>query len=337
MQAKPRPAPGLRVTYSRLRVEEPLGDDVLAAIAFGGNTPCPDDPRCLRVDLEPLAGAGLSEVWRGAGTARVGTTGPIRHVDDGECLAGWIELEEGRCGGLIEASEAAYRSLLQFHAQSPFSHVWRIWNVITAINEGEGDDERYKQFCLGRARAFAAAQATSPGIGYPAASAVGKPTGARTVQVCWLAGRGPGATLENPRQVSAYHYPRRYGPAAPSFSRAMLTPHPMLLISGTASIAGHASLHPGDALAQLDETLANLDGLLRQAHTHAGFGSARLGAESLVKVYLRNISDAAAMESRLRERLGHEVPLLILAADICRSELLLEIEVVQRSAEALSA
>ena len=258
-------------------------------------------------------------------------------MEDGHCLAGWIELEERRFGGLVEASEAAYRGLLRFHAQSPFRHVWRVWNFITAINEGEGDEERYRLFCLGRARALAAAHAASPDIVYPAASAVGKPTGARTLQVCWLAGRNPGETLENPRQVSAYDYPRRYGPAAPSFSRAMLTPHPMLLISGTASIVGHASVHPGDAAAQLEETLANLDGLLRQAHARAGLGSARLGPESLVKVYLRNGTDTAAIESRLRERLGQEVPFLVVAADICRSELLLEIEVVQRGGEALSA
>jgi chorismate lyase / 3-hydroxybenzoate synthase len=337
MRPEPGPTPGLRVTYSRLRTEEALGDEVLAAVVFGGNTTCPDDPRCLRIDLEPLAGAGLSEVWRGAGPARIGTTGPIRHVNDGHCLAGCIELEEKRFGGLVEASEAAYRGLLRFHAQSPFRHVWRVWNFVTAINEGEGDEERYKLFCLGRARAFAAMHATSPDIGYPAASAVGKPRGARTLQVCWLAGRGAGKALENPRQVSAYDYPRQYGPAAPSFSRAMLTPHPMLLISGTASIIGHVSVHPGDAAAQLEETLANLEGLLRQARTRAGFGSARLGPESLVKVYLRNGTDAAAIEIRLREQLGQEVPFVILAADVCRSELLLEIDIVQRSGEALSA
>ena len=256
-------------------------------------------------------------------------------MNDGHCLAGCIELEEKRFGGLVEASEAAYRGLLRFHAQSPFRHVWRVWNFVTAINEGEGE-ERYKLFCLGRARAFAAVHATSPDIGYPAASAVGKPRGARTLQVCWLAGRGAGRALE-PRQVSAYDYPRQYGPAAPSFSRAMLTPHPMLLISGTASIIGHASVHPGDAAAQLEETLANLEGLLRQARKRAGFGSARLGPESLVKVYLRNGTDAAAIEIRLREQLGQEVPFLILAADVCRSELLLEIDIAQRSAETLSA
>jgi chorismate lyase/3-hydroxybenzoate synthase len=310
---------------------------VLAAVVFGSQAPCPADPRCLRIDLEPLAGRGLSEVWRGTGPARIGTTGPIRHVDDGRCLAGWIELEERRFGGLVEASEAAYRGLLRFQAQSPHRHVWRIWNFITDINEGEGDAERYKLFCLGRARAFAAMHATSPDMGYPAASAVGKPRGARTLQVGWLAGRDAGTTLENPRQLSAYEYPRQYGPAAPSFSRATLTPDPLLLISGTASIVGHASVRLGNVAAQLEETLANLENLLRHARARTDFGPAGLGPASLVKVYLRKPTDAAVIESRLRERLGHEVPFLILAADICRSELLLEIEVVQRNCDALSA
>lgn len=330
MANEPGPTPALRATFARLDVTQPLADDVLTAVVFGKDTPCPPDPRCLRIGLEPLTGAGLSEVWRGVGRVRLGTSGPIRFVEDGHCLGGWIDLDEARFGGLEATAEAAYRGLLGFHAASAFHHVWRIWNFVTAINEGHGDEERYKLFSLGRARAFAAAHATSPGIGYPAATAVGKPQGPRTLQVCWIAGRAPGTMLENPRQVAAYHYPRQYGPAAPTFSRAILIPDPALLISGTASIVGHASLHEGDAIAQLEETLANLDVLLRRARAGGHLDSARLGPQSLIKVYLRPGVDAAAIERRLRDRLGHDVPILALAADICRSELLIEIEVVQR-------
>jgi chorismate lyase / 3-hydroxybenzoate synthase len=326
--------PALRATFASLDPTQPLGDDVLTAVVFGNNTPCPSDPRCLRIGLEPLTGAGLCEVWRGVGRVRLGTSGPIRFVEDGHCLAGWIDLDEDRFGGLEATAEAAYRGLLAFHAASPFHYVWRIWNFVTAINEGHGDAERYKLFSLGRARAFAAAQATSPGLAYPAATAVGKPQGPRTLQVCWIAGRAPGTMLENPRQVAAYHYPRRYGPAAPSFSRAMLIPDPALLVSGTASIVGYASLHEGDAIAQLEETLANLDVLLQRARAAGHFSSARLGPESLLKVYLRPGVDAAAIERRLHERLGPDVPTLILAADICRSELLIEIEAVLRTSGA---
>jgi chorismate lyase/3-hydroxybenzoate synthase len=306
----------------------PLGDDVLAVAVFGGDTPCPPDPRCLRIDLEPLAGAGLCEIWRGRGRARVGTAGPIRYVEDGDCFAGWIDVDEDGHGGLVGAAEAAYLSMLGFNAGSPYCHVWRIWNFIAAINEGEGDEERYKLFSLGRARAFAAAHARWPGIGYPAATAVGKPQGTHTLQICWIAGREPGVAVENPRQVSAYHYPRCYGPAAPSFSRAMLVPGPLLMISGTASIVGHASRHPDDPAAQLHETLENLAALLQRACTTGHIQSARLGSDSLLKVYLRNDSDAAMIGRLMRKRLGEDVPILILAADICRSDLLIEIEAI---------
>jgi chorismate lyase/3-hydroxybenzoate synthase len=320
----------LRANYATLDPREPLGADVLTAVVFGADTPCPPDPRCLRVGLEPLAGTARCEVWRGRGPAQIGTAGPIRYVEDGAHFLGWVSLDESRFGGLLEATEAAYLGMLGLHGDSPYRHVWRVWNFVTAINEGDGDDERYRQFCLGRARAFAATRGGSPAIGYPAASAVGKQDGRRSVEVCWFAGREPGTAVENPRQISAYHYPRRYGPAAPSFSRAMVVPGNLLLVSGTASIVGHASMHEGDADAQLRETLVNLDVLLHRAQAAGKLASARPGPDSLIKVYLRHAADAAPVERGLREQLGPDVPILILAADICRSDLLVEIELVHR-------
>jgi chorismate lyase/3-hydroxybenzoate synthase len=327
MPARPRQPGGLRASYATLGIA-PLDEDVLAAAVFGAGSAAPSDPRCLRIDLEPLAGAGLSEVWQGDGRMHIGAAGPVRYVEDGRHLAGWIDLEEAGFHGLEAAAEAAYLGLLQFHATTPYRHIWRIWNFVADINEGAGDDERYKLFCLGRARAFAAVHATLPAIGYPASTAVGKPTDTRSLQICWLAGRDPGVEIENPRQLAAYRYPRCYGPAAPSFSRAMLVPGPLLLVSGTASIIGHESMHPGDAVAQLHETLDNLDSLLRRAAEVAARPVPRLGPDSLLKVYLRRAGDAASVEQFLRARLGDELPLVILAADICREELLLEIEAV---------
>jgi chorismate lyase/3-hydroxybenzoate synthase len=326
MSPHPRQAGGLHASYATLGTT-PLADDVLAAAVFGARSAAPSDPRCLGIDLEPLVGAGLSEVWQGDGRMRIGAAGPIRYVEDGRHLAGWIDLEEAGFHGLEEATEAAYLGLLQFHATTPYHHVWRIWSFVADINEGVGDEERYRQFCLGRARAFAAVHATLPGIGYPAATAVGKPAGARSLQVCWLAGRDPGVEIENPRQLAAYRYPRRYGPAAPSFSRAMLVPG-LLLVSGTASIVGHESMHAGDTIAQLHETLDNLDALLQHAGEVSGRRAPRLGPASLLKVYLRRAEDAAPVVQQLHARLGGELPLVILAADICRDELLLEIEAV---------
>ena len=317
----------LRGTFETLDPSRPLDDNVLTAIVFGSSTSCPADPRTVRIDLEPLAGDCHSEVWRGRGASRIGTARPIRYVENGDVFAGWMSIEESRFGGLLEATETAYLALLRLHAESPYRHLWRTWNFLAEINEGQGDDERYRRFCLGRARAFAATQDHPSMTTYPAASAVGKQGGPHSLQVCWIAGCEAGSTIENPRQVSAYDYPRQYGPAAPRFSRAMVVPGPLHLISGTASIVGHASLHEEDLDAQLRETLMNLDALLERVRPDGRPQSAKLDCNSLVKAYVRHRGDAAAVEKTLRERLGGAVPILILAADICRSELLVEIEV----------
>ena len=314
--------------YTSLPLPKRLDDDVLTALVFGQSTPYSADPRCLRIALEPLNGAPLNEIWRGSGPVRVHTAGPIRYAEDGDHFAGWISLDEGRFDGLAETTEAAYAGLLALHSESPYQHVWRLWNFVTAINEGEGDAERYRQFCLGRARAFAASRVGIPANGYPAASAIGKQHGPRSLQVCWFAGREPGSAVENPRQFSAYHYPRQYGPAAPSFSRATVVPGPIVLVSGTASILGHRSMHPGDLESQLRETLSNLDAVLDRVHTVAPAEDARVGQESLIKVYVRYAEDAPHVERGLRQQLGDRIPIMILAGDICRLDLLLEIEVV---------
>lgn len=95
-----------------------------------------------------------------------------------------------------------------------------------------------------------------------------------------------------------------------------------LLISGTAAVVGHAFFHDGDAGAQLDDTLANLHSPLRQA----GLANPTLGAGSLLKIYLRDAALAASVQARLRERIPSAPRMLMLVGDICRRELLLEID-----------
>lgn len=319
-----------RASYETPTPDHPLGDDVLVAVAFGSQAPCLGDPRRLHIDLAPLASAACVEVWRGISPVRFGTAGNVRYAEDGRHCAGWLSIEEEAVGSLADATEAAYRSLLRFQADSPYRHVWRMWNYVADINAGEGDEERYRQFCLGRARAFAAETADAPAIGYPAASAVGKRDSARTLEVCWIASRSPGITVENPRQVSAYAYPREYGPASPSFSRATVTPHRLLLVSGTASIVGHASMHAGNLAAQIEETFRNIDALAERSIAERLIRPSPLNRDSIVKAYLRDASEAAGVVRAIRRRLGPAVPVLLLAADICRSDLLIEIEVVHQ-------
>jgi len=62
-------------------------------------------------------------------------------------------------------------------------------------------------------------------------------------------------------------YGRQYGPQPPSFARASppTDSRMPLLLSGTASVVGHATLHAGSIAAQVDETFANFDALIAAA------------------------------------------------------------------------
>ena len=314
--------PRLKVGYSQadaaLLLSQP---DTLAVIGFGPRAPAgsePDDPRWLRVGLE-VVGESACEVWRGHGPVETGRSGDVRWSADGDYGFVAIEVEEAAHAGLCAAAEYAYRALIAFLHASATPHVLRLWNYFDAINLGEGDDERYRRFCVGRARGMADTWQDS----YPAATAIGRRDGKRLLQVYALAARTPGVAVENPRQVNAWCYPREYGPTPPTFARGMVTPAAQLLISGTAAVVGSASQHEDDVAAQLDETLANLASLIRAARVGP---ASELGAGSVLKAYVRDRGDAALLLERLRSHAPDLDGLLLLEGEICRRELLTEID-----------
>lgn len=219
------------------------------------------------------------------------------------------------------ATEALYRRIFQCLEKQQFRHLLRVWNFLPGINEGAGDSERYKAFCAGRARAFDDCPLAQGQ--YPAATAIGTRTG-NLLNVYFLAACTPGRRVENPRQTSAPDYPRRYGPRSPRFARATAWPQKqpgVLLASGTASIVGHETRHLGDSNGQLEEIWRNLEAL-RQ---HSGATQ-----PTAMRVYLRHASDLAIARDFLTERLPTTASAIYLQADICRPELILEIEATYR-------
>ncbi len=314
--------PRVRVEHAHAHASELLHDrHTLAVIGFGAKAALSDDPRCTRVALEPLHSPAPLEVWRTTRTVSCDRTGLVCWASDNDYSFASIELDEAEYGGIAAATREAYRLMLSWCRSSPTPHLLRIWNYIDAINLGNGDDERYRQFCSGRAAGM-----TPPSdLVYPAATAIGVRNGRRRLQICWLAARGPGSPWENPRQVSAWQYPRQYGPDAPGFARGMRAPvnDGQLYVSGTAAVVGHASHHVGDIRAQVSETLANLDALLGAAGLAA---AARYATSSVWRVYVRHTDDAGIVECRVRERLGNDAGVLLINGDICRTELLVEID-----------
>jgi len=141
-----------------------------------------------------------------------------------------------------------------------------------------------------------------------------------------LASKNAALHIENPRQKSAYEYPRQYGPASPSFARASLASWGIgtqLYVSGTASIVGHESYYPNDLELQLQTTFDNIDLLLQNSADSAGF----VGTPSmtLLKVYVRYPSDYPLVSRMVGERFPG-VPAIYVEAEVCRRELLVEID-----------
>lgn len=309
----------IRVAYQPLTGPEPLPADVLAAVRFGtpqGGQHTGTAPLTIDVGLDPLHGPPVAELWFANGPVRTGQAGMVRYAYDDHYLFAVIEQDE-RAHGILSTAESVYAAMREFQQQSAFPHLLRMWNYLDAINEGEGDLERYRQFCVGRVRGLGTVS-----HGYPSATAIGRQRADHNLQVFWLAGKAAGTAVENPRQVSAYHYPRVHGPVSPSFSRALIAPDRTVLISGTASIVGHVSQHHDDAMEQLEETVRNLTAF--NAHTSRRDTSA---SKDLLKVYVRDPVLTAPIAARLRQ-LYPNSEVLFVAADVCRRELLVEIEAV---------
>lgn len=318
------PCPYRLRAASAAELAAPLAPTVLCAFAYGAeDVPRSDDPRRVPVALPLLHGGRAGEIWESATPVRHGRDGALGYAENGAVLMLHLTLP---AAGLDPEPGAAqlYAELLRETAARGYPHLLRIWNYLDDINAGDGDAERYRQFCAGRHRALS----LDPGFEQrlPAASAIGTRGGGLSIVA--LAMKRPGIQIENPRQLSAFRYPRVYGVRSPSFARATLVPWAdgaQLLVSGTASIVGHATAHAGDAPAQLRQTAANLDALLTQP------ALARLGtfAPELYTLYLRHADDLPALLPLLPELFGG-APLQVLGGDICRRELLLEVEAVYR-------
>lgn len=332
-------APALRVEHVQADALALLrAPDVLAVLGAALGLPALEaatngdaarDPRGFDLGLRPLV--DIASPWRQVLRSRR----PVerRWVDgqpvatDGDYLFTSLAIDAGL--PLAEATRAAYVGLLQRVHAAGFQHLVRIWNYLPDINGGgEGDAEHYRQFCLGRFEAFAnVGRAPS----YPAASALGLHGGSARVAV--LASRLPAMPVENPKQVSAFRYPRQYGPASPSFSRASMlrtTEGELLLVSGTAAITGHASMHIGDAAAQLRASLANIEIVVaaaegpREVFSVASTGSAPPQAQ--LRVYLRSPADLPAVRAAFADCVRIPCSVEWLHADVCRRELLVEVE-----------
>jgi chorismate lyase/3-hydroxybenzoate synthase len=228
----------------------------------------------------------------------------------------------------LQAIGKIYSSIFERLDSLECPHPVRFWNFLPSIHQEMGNaQDRYMVFNAGRFAAFEAR------YGGPAkfeeqvatASAIGHDH--PDLFIHCLAANRPGQHLGNPRQTAPHRYSPKFGPLPPCFARATIASiadnPPLLLIGGTASIRGEESLHENDLKEQIDETLRNLSALIQTA---GGDPQNPLHCFRKLRVYHPHPSDADELQQRIAKSFPNVADPHILRADLCRADLLVEIE-----------
>jgi enamine deaminase RidA (YjgF/YER057c/UK114 family) len=245
--------------------------------------------------------------------------------------------------GVYDRSADVFKALRDLLAGqgAGFDRVVRTWIYLGDIVGPEGETQRYKELNRARTDFFSdvelrtfATEAGQEAPIYPASTGIGADD--REVLLGGLALTGDRddlrvMPLENPRQTAAFDYAASYSPQSPKFSRAMAVANrsgAMILVSGTASITCSETRHEGDAAAQTEETLDNIAALISESnlarHGLPGLGST-LDQIGLARVYVKRPEDYESVRAVCAARLGW-TPAVYTIADVCRPDLLVEIE-----------
>jgi enamine deaminase RidA (YjgF/YER057c/UK114 family) len=323
------------IDLCRRMVREFYGDH-LPATSYIPQPPCQGQ----RLAVECLA------VGRGRGDVAIERMGEelviARHngLTWAHCAAGAAMPPTTAAYDAVTSGLQRIRALLG-SADMRFEHVVRTWLYCAGIGQAEGSASRYHE--LNRARSDfyrdvrffdGCLSQFHRGRAYPASTGIGaQGRGVLLGALAMAADRDDlvAVPLENPRQTPAYDYTACYGAASPKFSRALAIAcgaEATIFISGTASITASETRHPGDPAAQTHETLDNIAALISEAnlarHGLPGFGASLEGL-GLARMYLKRPDDAAAVRAACGQRLVG-VPAVYAVADVCRPELLVEIE-----------
>lgn len=296
----------------------------------------------------PCGGAALAlEAWAiGGKSVRVEHYGPQVVAVSYDSIR-WVYCAGVEPGGAsrgiysqtMDALERMRAGLVK--AGSSFEHVVRTWLYLGGITEPEAAVQRYQElnrartdFYHGKQFCCSLLDPNAPRGIYPASTGIGM-AGAGLVLSCLaLETRRDDVfllPLENPQQTPAYAYHPKYSPQSPKFSRAValvLGDYVTTWISGTASIVNSETRHAGELKKQTEQTIDNIERLIAPENFALhGVKGAGAGLHDLAKirVYLKRPEDLGKCQAICERRFG-SVPAIYAVADICRPELLVEIE-----------
>jgi enamine deaminase RidA (YjgF/YER057c/UK114 family) len=243
---------------------------------------------------------------------------------DGRFLFGGGFQSDITAKSIGQQSEDVFRQIGEWleEAHFPVNSIIRQWNYIERITCLEDGNQHYQSFNDARSDFYA--QSAWPN-GYPAATGIGANLGGVVADLDAALFTSPGTCvvpIDNPLQAAAHTYSDKVlktaggKTATPKFERAKSITfgnRRLVHISGTAAIRGENSLKEAGLERQLHVTMENISRLTGHARP------------AMLRVYLKNRADYALAE-RLIRAYHLSIPVSFMCADVCREELLIEIE-----------
>ena len=209
------------------------------------------------------------------------------------------------------------------------SDIYRQWNYIEGITIESDGSQNYQEFNDARSIFYSD---TDWSNGYPAATGIGACAGG--VMVDFYAAQSNSATnkpIDNPLQIAAHNYSQQVlgqnkqaelpEKTTPKFERARLTQN-TIHISGTAAIRGEKSSDSNNIIAQTQATMQIMDHLISVNNTPTECTATEY---DFLRIYVKQRSDIPQVQKYMQQH--YPTPLKhYLVSDICRPELLIEIE-----------
>lgn len=216
--------------------------------------------------------------------------------------------------------------------QFPVNSIIRQWNYIEKIIATEGLHQNYQDFNDVRSIFYGE---HFKQCGYPAATGIGMNEGGLIIEyIAMKSDVSTTAPVDNKQQISAHQYSTdvlKGGcpvKTTPKFERARFLScdhHDMIFISGTASILGEKTIGIDDPGQQTEITIKNIRELYSDKILKDLDCRSKTPQYGHVRVYVKNESDFKEIRTCCRKFYG-DLPMVYIKADICRDNLLVEIE-----------
>lgn len=257
----------------------------------------------------------------------------------------WLAGVEGEEENLTENARNAFTRLLQafLHLGIGFNQIYRQWNYVEqifGIQETEGKSrQNYQVFNEARAEYYSKYRTVSC---FPAATGIGTAFNGVTIECMAVESDDDVKTIaiSNPKQTNSYKYGQEVLKGepqknckqnqAPQFERARLMINggsSRLFVSGTASIIGQETIGIDDVEMQTRVTIANIQSLVSEENLRAHYLELDVVPDkyACVRVYVKNAEDIPVVKT-ICSGYFRNVPVTFVQADICRANLLVEIE-----------